>query len=118
MMNPAQPQALLAASRLRAHPVSPGQRATDLVGYALAMPRGKSRGDGGSFLHTTGQNMSWWEVILADVVATYAALVLLVGWVVFKGMRWVLRSAYQSAVGGGSGGTQAGSIHGSKGKRE
>lgn len=49
-------QAANASARVKAHPVSPGQRATDLVNYALALPRT------GSFLHTQGQNMSWWQV--------------------------------------------------------
>ncbi|GBF89728.1 2-hydroxyacylsphingosine 1-beta-galactosyltransferase [Raphidocelis subcapitata] len=60
-------QAAITAQRLRAHPRSPGQRAADLVGYALAMPRA------GSFLHTQGQDMRWFQVILADVLAAYAA---------------------------------------------
>ena len=45
------------------------------MAYALAIPRGS-----GSFLHTQGQNMSWYQVILLDVILVYAAGVILTIW--------------------------------------
>ncbi|KAI8466177.1 MAG: hypothetical protein J3K34DRAFT_524714 [Monoraphidium minutum] len=99
-----QEKAALTAARLRAHPVSPGQRATDLVGYALGVPRGS-----GSFLHTQGQDMRWFEVILLDVVCAYLAAA--------AAALWAARRGARALRGGGTrrGGVAAG---GSKGKRE
>lgn len=83
------PQAALTAKRLRAHAVSPGQRAADLVSYALAIPRGS-----GSFLHTQGQDMTWYKVILLDVVLVYLTC--------FGALVWGARRLAARSRGGGS----------------
>jgi hypothetical protein len=82
---------------MRAYPRSPGERATDWVNYALAVAEASqttatsssssSLTSGGiSFLHTEGQNMTWWQVLLLDVLLLYvlavagAVLLLVKGW--------------------------------------
>lgn len=75
-------QARLVAARLKAHPRSPGEQAADWVAYALASPRGS-----GSFLHTQGQDCHWWQIMLLDVAAVYAAALAAAG--------VALRSAYR-----------------------
>ena len=82
--------AVAAAARLRAHPRSAAQRAADLVDYALALPRGDGSGggEGGSFLHTQGQDMGWWQVVLLDVLALYTAAAVMAVWLLREAAAW------------------------------
>uniref|UniRef100_A0A383VRS4 UDP-glycosyltransferases domain-containing protein n=1 Tax=Tetradesmus obliquus TaxID=3088 RepID=A0A383VRS4_TETOB len=82
-------QAAVTAARLRAHPVSPGQQAADWVAYALAASPGA-----GSFLHTQGQDMPWFQVLLLDVLAVYAASAALAVAALATGMRVLAASWY------------------------
>lgn len=93
-------RAEVAAARMRAHPRAPAQRAADAVEHALRLPR-QPAGDG--FLHTAGQEQGWWQVILLDVLALYAAA-LVAAWLLLRAGVARLRGAAVKGRGGGRGG--------------